>query len=241
MSSVAGPDDESRMTRLLVHVEGQTEESFVDQVLRPHLVSGFGYTDVSARLMGNARQRSKRGGARGWDAVRKEIVRHLQQDPEAKSTTMVDFYGLPQTGDRAWPGREQASGIPFEQKADVVETEMARDIEGEFGASHNRFLPYVVMHEYEGLLFSDPDRFAEAIGSTELTGEFRAIRNGFRTPEEINDSPDTAPSRRVESLFPRYQKPLMGTIAAQQIGLAAIRKECPHFNDWVQTLEGWAT
>ncbi len=227
------------MTRLLVHVEGQTEESFVNQMLRPHLVGGFGYTDVSARLLGNARQRSKRGGARGWDAVRKEIVRHLQQDPEARSTTMVDFHGLPQAGDRAWPGRVQANGIPFEQKADVVETGMARDIADDFGASHNRFLPYVVMHEYEGLLFSDPDQFAEAIGSAELAGEFHAIRNEFHTPEEINDSPDTNPSSRVESLFPRYQKPLMGTLAAQRIGLAAIREECPHFRSWIQALERW--
>ena len=228
-----------RMTRLLVHVEGQTEESFVNQVLRPHLVSGFGYTDVSARLMGNARQRSKRGGARGWDAVRKEIVYHLQRDPAAKSTTMVDFYGLPQTGDRAWPGRAQASAKPFTQKAEVVEAAIALDLADVLAASRNRFLPYVVMHEYEGLLFSDPDRFAEAVGSPGLAEGFRAIRSGFPTPEEINDSPDTAPSKRVELLFPSYQKPLLGIIAAQHIGLTAIREECPYFNRWVQTLEHW--
>ena len=64
-----------------------------------------------------------------------------------------------------------------------------------------------------------------------------AIRNRFSTPEEINDSPATAPSKRVESLVPRYQKPLMGTLAAQQVGLAAIRKACPHFDNWVRTLE----
>ena len=152
---------------------------------------------------------------------------------------MVDFYGIPQTGDRAWPGRALASGVPFEQKAEVVQGAIARDIAADVGDSNDRFLPYVVMHEYEGLLFSDPDRFAEAIGSSGLAGEFRAIRNGFPTPEEINDSPDTAPSSRVEALFPRYQKPLMGTVAAQQIGLSAIREECPHFGRWVQALEHW--
>ena len=154
---------------------------------------------------------------------------------------MVDFYGIPQTGDRAWPGRALASGVPFEQKAEVVQGAIARDIAADVGDSNDRFLPYVVMHEYEGLLFSDPDRFAEAIGSTELAEEFRVIRSGFRTPEEINDSPDTTPSKRVESLVSRYQKPLMGTIAAQQIGLATIRGACPQFNRWVQTLERWAT
>ncbi len=227
------------MPRLLVHVEGQTEESFVNQVLRPHLVGGFGYTDVSARLLGNARLRSRRGGIRGWDTVRRDIVRHLREDLGAISTTMVDFYGMPQTGDSAWPGRAQATGMPFEQKAEVVQEEIARDVAAEVDGAQDRFLPYVVMHEYEGLLFSDPDLFAEAIGSSDLAGKFRLIRNQFPTPEEINDSPITAPSKRVESLAPGYQKPLMGTIAARRIGLPAIREECPYFNRWVQALEDW--
>ena len=228
------------MPRLLVHVEGQTEESFVNNVLRPHLVSGFGYADVSARLLGNARQRSRRGGIQGWNTVRRDIVRHLRQDTEAISTTMVDFYGMPQTGNRAWPGRAQSDVMPFEQKAEFVQDWIARDIAADFGgASQRRFLPYVVMHEYEGLLFSAPGSFAEAVGRTELAGRFEAIRDQFRTPEEINDSPATAPSKRVESLVPGYQKPIMGTIAAQRIGLDMIRKECPYFDSWVQALERW--
>ena len=226
------------MPRLLVHVEGQTEESFIKDVLRPHLVSDFGYADVSARLLGNARQRSRRGGIQGWNAVRRDIVRHLQEDPGAISTTMVDFYGMPQTGNRAWPGRAQSDLMPFERKAELVQDWIARDIAADFGgALQDRFLPYVVMHEYEGLLFSDPGSFAEAIGSRELADRFQAVRNEFRTPEEINDSLATAPSKRVESLVPGYQKPLMGSIAAQRIGLDMIRKECPYFDSWVQALE----
>ena len=227
------------MPRLLVHVEGQTEESFVNNVLRPHLVSGFGYADVSARLLGNARQRSRRGGIQGWNTVRRDIVRHLRQDPEAISTTMVDFYGMPQTGDRAWPGRGRANGMPYARKAEVVQEEIASDVAAEVDGAYQRFLPYVVMHEYEGLLFSAPGSFAEAIGSRELADRFQAVRDQFRTPEEINDSPATAPSKRVESLVPGYQKPIMGTIAAQRIGLDMIRKECPYFDSWVQALEHW--
>src|SRR5256885_1583241 len=49
------------MARLLIHVEGETEETFVNEVLAPHLLS-FGYESVSARLIGNARQRDRRGG-----------------------------------------------------------------------------------------------------------------------------------------------------------------------------------
>ena len=167
------------MPRLLVHVEGPTEESFVNNVLRPHLVSDFGYADVSARLLGNARQRLRRGGIGGWNTARRDIVRHLREDSGAISTTMVDFYGMPQIGDRAWPGRDRANGMPFAQKAQVVQVEIARDVAAEVDGAQDRFLAYVVMHEYEGLLFSDPGAFAEAIGSRELADRFQAVRDQF--------------------------------------------------------------
>ena len=75
----------------------------MNTVLAPHLY-GVGYTSVSARLLGNARQRSRRGGIRPWRSVRIDIVNHLAADQASLATTMVDYYGLPDT----WPGREQA-------------------------------------------------------------------------------------------------------------------------------------
>jgi hypothetical protein len=45
----------------------------------------------------------------------------------------------------------------------------------------------------------------------------------------IDDSPVTAPSKRVARLVRRYEKPLFGTLAALEIGLPTIRRECPHF------------
>ena len=100
-----------------------------------------------------------------------------------------------------------------------------------------RFVPYVVMHEFEGLLFSDAKGFARAILRPKLSSKFQAIRDEFATPEEINDSPETAPSNRVEDLIPGYQKPLMGVLAAQEIGIDTIRRECPLFSGWLEELE----
>ena len=100
-----------------------------------------------------------------------------------------------------------------------------------------RFVPFVTLHEFEGLLFSDCTRFAEGIGRAELAGQFQEIRDAFETPEEIDDSPETAPSKRVEALVPRYQKPFLGALAALAIGLDGIRAECPHFRDWLERLE----
>lgn len=228
------------MARLLIHVEGETEEEFVNEVLAPHLYR-CGFSKVSARLVGNARQRDRRGGIRAWSSVRKDIIKHLKEDVESLSTTMVDYYALPQTGDRAWPGRSLTGDLPFEQKAPTVENALTADLAAEMGDSFypNRFIPFVMMHEFEGLLFSNCERFGKGIGRPDLTPHFQAIRNQFATPEEINDSPETAPSKRVEGLVPGYEKPLLGALAAIEIGLDAIRAECPHFNAWLTRLETW--
>ena len=101
----------------------------------------------------------------------------------------------------------------------------------------SRFVPYVMMHEFEALLFSDCVTFASAIARPRLAAEFQQIRDGFNSPEEIDDTPGGAPSKRIETLVPGYQKPLMGTLAALEIGLPKMRTECPHFERWLARLE----
>ena len=226
------------MTRLLVHVEGQTEETFVNEALAPYLYR-FGMTRVGARLIGNARQRSRRGGIKPWGAARNDIVAHLREDQECIATTMVDYYGMPKAGSRSWPGRSQAAGLAFQHKAKTIEDELAADIRRTMGAGFDdrRFIPYVMMHEFEAMLFSDCERFGEAIGRPQLAPRFQEIRDQFATPEEIDDSPNTAPSRRIVKLVPDYQKPSMGNVAALEIGFDRIRSECPNFRGWLKRLE----
>jgi len=226
------------VTRLLVHVEGQTEEQFVNDLLAPHL-QDHGYTSVSARLIGNARQRGKRGGVKPWSEARKAIVNHLRQDTGSSAATMVDYYGLPHTGPKAWPGREVVSDARFLARPEVVEKAVLEDVARTMGVGFDpsRFIPFVTMHEFEALLFSDCERFAQGIGQPEMTSPLQKIRDAFSNPEEIDDSPDTAPSKRVVALIPEYQKPLMGTLAALEIGLVTMRTECPHFDAWLKRLE----
>mgnify|MGYP001413970345 CR=1 FL=1 len=201
------------MARILVHVEGQTEEAFVNEVLADHLY-GYGYTSVSARIMGNARQRAGRGGIKPWSVVRDEILRHLNSDRDCLATLMVDYYGLPSAGARAWPGRQAATNKRFEDKANSIETLLETEVALRGGGSHPmRFIPYIMMHEFEGLLFSDCQVFADAIGEPGLSQDFQKIRDDFDSPEEINDSPITAPSKRVVGLKSDYEKPLHGNFA----------------------------
>ncbi|MCB1020689.1 MAG: DUF4276 family protein [Bryobacterales bacterium] len=196
------------MSRLLIHVEGHTEENFVNQLLMGYL-------------------------------VRREILRHLKEDPSCIATTMVDFYGLPQSGEDAWPGRSDAAGNQgAEVKCEIVIQAMHRDMvrEGGRGFDQRRFVPFVTMHEYEGLLFSDCAAFSRGIGQREIEAQLFEIRSAFSSPEEINDDPSTAPSKRVSRLVRSYQKTLHGPLAAGEIGLDAIREECPSFRRWLDRL-----
>lgn len=222
--------------RLLVHVEGETEEVFVNEVLASHL-AGYGYSSVSARLVGNARQRSRRGGIRSWSSVRTEITKHLKADRKCLATTMVDYYGLPASGNGAWPGRREAPGLLVAKRAAHVERACLQDVvqrEGDDVA--RRLLPFVMIHEFEALLFSDCRRFAEGIGRRRSFRDLQRIRDTFLTPEEINDSPDGAPSKRIAALIPSYDKPFMGALAALEVGIGAMQAACPHFSDWLERL-----
>ncbi|MCY4431748.1 MAG: DUF4276 family protein [Rhodospirillales bacterium] len=193
----------------------------------------MGYTSVGARLLGNARQRSRRGGGRSWEAVRKGILKHLQSDQAALSTTMVDYYGLPRT----WPGRERPSRhATLSERAATVERAVLEDISTAIDRPA-RFVPYVVMHEFEGLLFSDPDRFAQSLGKPSLAPKLRVVRREFQTPEDINGSPDKSPSKRILNLYRDYRKPVDGVLAMAELGLDTVREACPLFDAWVSTLE----
>jgi hypothetical protein len=93
------------------------------------------------------------------------------------------------------------------------------------------------MHEFEALLFSDCVAFARGVGRPQIESRLKAIRDQFRTSEDIDDSPETAPSKRVEAVIAGYTKPLFRVLAALEIGLDKIREACPHFRCWLEKLQ----
>ena len=94
------------------------------------------------------------------------------------------------------------------------------------------------MHEFEALLFTAPQKFAEWTDDAKVVTALAAAVEGH-APEDINDSPLTAPSKRVLAAMPEYQKTFHGPLIACEIGLDAMRQACPHFNAWLEKLESF--
>ena len=218
------------MTRVYVIVEGQTEESFVSKVLAPALWPLQVY--VNPIILGPP---GHKGGNTKYVRVKKDVMRQLAQDQTAYCSTMMDFYGL----GKDFPGMPLPENLQNLEKVRRIEEAVRADIIAERPGLRPdvRFLPYLQLHEYEGLLFSHPAAFAIGIGQAHLTQQFQTIRNEFDTPEDINDDPNTAPSKRVLRAYPAYRKPLDGTLAAQAVGIERMRQECPHFREWLEQLQ----
>ena len=224
------------MTRLYMICEGQTEASFANALLEPHL-RAFGVY-LAATIIG---QSGSQGGGVTLERLAVQIRELLRGGHRPYCTTFIDYYGLPAN----FPGKADASAIPsLAGKQAAVCDALARALEESVGEyAMQRFKPYVQMHEFEALLFSDPDKFARGIDRPNLVTRITEIASRFKTPEHIDDSPATAPSKRIMSLFPAsdpYEKVTAGNFAATDIGLPAMRAQCALFNAWIQSLESLA-
>ncbi len=216
------------MSKVLILVEGQAEETFVRDLLTPHL-SKLGVYPV-AKLATTKRVKSGsnfKGGIVSYGKVKNDLLRLLSDTSAALVTTMIDFYGLP----TEFPGRKRMPTGSCYVRVTHLETEFKSDI------NHSMFLPYLVLHEFESMMFVSPDEIAKMFPNMNVSGELIAIRSAFKSPEEINDNPNTAPSKRLEKLLPGYRKPLHGPLVMGEISLDRIRNECPHFNQWLEKLE----
>lgn len=216
------------MNRILILVEGPTEEAFIKHVLNPYFLSKNIWlipTIITTKRV--KRGPDFKGGIPGYDKVKNELKKLLNDSSAALITTMFDYYGLPSS----FPGREKPIGSNPLEKVQYVENSFAHDV------NHTRFLPYLSLHEFETLLFSDPAMIAKSMIKPKLDQNIISIRESFDSPEDINDNPHTAPSKRLTRIFPQYDKIFYGRLIAERIGLDRIRNECFHFDKWVRSIE----
>ncbi len=214
------------MTRVYLLVEGQTEEAFVRELLEPHYARlGLYLTPIIVRT-----SPGYKGGVVSYAKIKPQILRLCNQDGGAHVSTLFDLYALPQD----FPGKEDAAfpgGGSGHQKALFLEARLAEEIDC------LNFIPNLMVHEFEALLFVDTRKFAEWVDSYKVVINLGDQRQKYETPEDINDSPESAPSKRIIKAMPSFQKTFHGPLIACEIGLDAMRGACPHFNEWLKRLE----
>ncbi|WP_346290940.1 DUF4276 family protein [Sphaerothrix gracilis] len=221
------------MARLYLFAEGQTEQTFADTLIKPHLAQ-YGVFMNRPRLIAHARRHGKvhRGGGQSYIPMRDDILRSLREDSNSGAffTTMIDLYAIHPD----FPGLAKSDSFRQNpnQRVEFLEQQFAEDI------GDNRFIPYIQLHEYEAYLFADPTCF-EYVDNLSDNGieALQAIAAQYATPELINDGRDTAPSKRILAQFSAYKKVSDGTQLAEIIGLQTIREKCHHFNTWLIKLE----
>jgi hypothetical protein len=212
------------MKRVNVLCEGPTEERFVQRILYPFF--------LTKNIL--LTPRSLDGGF-NYERLKHEIIQWLNQDHSAFVTTMIDLYGLK----GKYPGLIEFRGETPHERVIEMENAMKLDVLSSPKVHNINFIPYFQLHEYEALLFSNPEKLEEWLKLDNYipSNHFSNIREEFESPEHINDSPQTAPSKRILSIAKSYNKVADGSMIASDIGLINIRQECPHFNDWLVKLE----
>ena len=208
------------MTSLAIVVEGPTETEFVDHVLSPYLRERGIYPFPNS-LEGNVSVARLASRMAGW----------LRSPDSDFVTSLVDFYGFIDKREHETPtGLESRIAVHIANEVRMSSPQ---------GYQERQVLPYVQQYEFEALLFSEVDAFAAVLpriprGSV---ATLRGIRCQYTTPEDINDDPDTAPSKQIEKVIRGYNKRRDGYLVAEEIGVDKIRAECPRFNEWVTRLE----
>jgi hypothetical protein len=211
------------MIRLFFYVEGQTEQGYVISKLQAHLAP-FGVY-VQGPILAPTGSYAK---------MRRDLGNHLKKhnQPDVRFTTMFDLYALR----TKWPGWDEA------EKLRHLPHERTRKLEEAFAADvgDSRLIPHIQLHEFETILFCEPEWFGGLYENADAqVKELQEMVRRDGPPEQINDNPNTAPSKRIDRVFPGYAgaKTSTGVQVASCIDLAKVRGLCPHFGEWMSRLE----
>ena len=204
------------MKLIYILCEGETEEKFVKELLQPRFWAQNKH--LQPVILHTKRDRSGvkfTGGVSSYEKIRRDL-QNLPRDSRAKCvTTFLDYYGLPED----FPDKAEMAHRKFQtpyQRVTYLEEKFAEDIDD------RRFLPYIMLHEFEAVLFTDLAEPEEVVG---VSPDLQALGDlqPFSSPEKINGGKDTHPSARLEKAYRGYRKVLHGSQAVMRIGLERIR------------------
>jgi hypothetical protein len=215
------------MKRLIIVVEGDTEKEFIDKVLSPYLYTK-GLLSVNCFKI-----KHTKGGLTKYQHLKTDLINCVYESNVLVSS-LIDFYALP----KDFPKYEDASKIVNRvERLAFLENAIIEDLEKEKGKEFPNLFPYIQLHEFEALVFSSLRGISSLFENNEADfSEIKKIIDAHPNPEDINDSPETAPSKRLLKLIKGYNKVIDGIMIIEEIGIETVLKKCPKFNSWVETL-----
>lgn len=211
--------------------EGPTEENFVKKVLAGYFRSAD--VVVKARQVTTNRKLKITGGMTSYAKMKNDLELWIKENSRDTFcfhlyTSMFDYYQLPTD----FPGFPP-EGNGSLSKVHYLEQKLALDL------NIASFLPYIQLHEFEALVFA-------GLGFLKIDypGQERAIKKLEQElqqckgqPEEVNNGPDTAPSKRLINALGKYNKTKTGPMVAAMVGINELKTQCPHFKEWIDKLE----
>lgn len=221
----------STLRRIAILVEGQTESAFATEILGPFLTErGTLLTPVIVKTSRSAGGTAYKGGGTSWRHYERDLRNLLGATHFDLVSILIDFYAYPPDGPGAnccnRPHRPREC-VEFRRES------MAAAI------GSRRFLPHIVLHEFETWVIGAATRTDRVLGDPVIAERLKAEARQFGDDVElIDDSPKTAPSKRVLRCWPGYQKSIDGVAVIQEVGLDAVVDACPGLKSWIEQLLG---
>ena len=217
------------MKRLVIIVEGETEESFVNNILCPYFCSKGLYNTIQC-----FKTKHSPGGISKYSYIKKDILNTIYEKDVVVSM-MIDFYRLPLD----FPGFSDLKATQTHQEqANLLEARIKKDLEDSQKQLFENFIPYIQLHEFETLVFASINGIDSLFERSEI--DYKGLMNviqQYPNPEDINNHPDTAPSVRLKKLIPGYNKVLHGIDIINTVGMNELLEKCPRLKVWVESME----
>ncbi|MFT6961794.1 MAG: hypothetical protein ACJAWV_001516 [Flammeovirgaceae bacterium] len=221
------------MKDLYIIVEGQTELEFMNRLMIPYWRTQLGYQNNIQPIIVQMS-----GGGHGFNNIEHfkntiEPIMNYQNAPFI--TSFIDYYGI--NSEKKMPGyKDCQKKANAQERITCLEAKLQEAVQQI--NEYRFFIPYIQLHEFEALLFSDSEGFAyEAEGIKQVVA---TVASDFKTPEDINDSYETAPSKRLEEIYrshkEKFSKVADGNDIAEEIGIGKMMEQCPRFRMWAESI-----
>lgn len=221
------------MKHLYIIVEGETELEFVNRILIPYFISKGLITHIQGLMI------TMKGGGHGVNNIehfKKTLKPLLSNENEPIITTMIDHYGI--NSQKKIPNYTYCiREINVEDRISCMEQSLVNVVNSI--KEYRYFIPNIVRHEMETLLFADPQKGFE-LEKDEIREDVLKICTEIPNIEDINCTPQGAPSKRLIQIYKnynqKYSKIAVGVDIAELTGIETILQKCPRFKSWIDKL-----